>query len=237
MRTKHKYNLRVKRKIDKALSSLMWGGILIVSLLSFSLLANLLQARQNLSQPVSAYLVLGGSIMREIHTAQLVRLQPDMPVIISTGSDEPCIFFIFEREQANMDNVWLEKCADSTLTNFVFSIPIMKQWGAKKVKVITTETHLPRAFFLSHILLNSQGLAVDLEAIPEQEGVSANVEKDWKTFLDITRSLGWALISQLISVPCDNLIKLTDINLSKWYERGFHCETRAKLKIIKPKVN
>ncbi|MEC4853231.1 MAG: hypothetical protein SAJ12_19800, partial [Jaaginema sp. PMC 1079.18] len=72
------------------------------------------------TQPVDGFLVLGGSIQREIYTAQLLQQFPDIPVLISHGSPEPCIWLIFERENAPRDRVWLENCADSTFENFYF---------------------------------------------------------------------------------------------------------------------
>lgn len=229
--TKARKLLSTKLRQGKVLKRLIVIPLLIFSFSCFSLGGNLLKAQNNLSQPVSAYLVLGGSILREVYVAQLVKLNPNIPVIISQGSAEPCVFLIFERENSAMDNVWLEKCADSTFTNFVYSIPILKQWGVKKVKIITTDTHLPRAGLLAKILLNAQGIALDLNTIKEERGISANVESPLKTKLDVTRSLGWALISQLISLPCNNIIKLTEVNMEYWYQKGFGCENRANLKI------
>lgn len=230
---KNKDFLTRKLKLRKILKRLALVPILIFSITTFSLGGNLLKASQNASQPVTAYLVLGGSIMREIYVAQLVHFNPNIPVIISQGSDAPCVFLIFQRERSNMDNVWLENCARSTFTNFVFSTPILKQWGVKKVGVITSETHLPRASLLSRIMLNSQGIALDLNAIEEERGISANVENKLKTIVDVTRSLGWAFVSQFVSLPCLNVTKLTEVDLNYWYKKGFGCERRAKLKIPK----
>lgn len=224
-------SLTRKLKQRKLLKRLALLPVIILAISTFSLGGNLLKARHNASQPVNAYLVLGGSIMREIYVAQLVQFNPSIPVIISQGSEAPCIFLIFQRERSPIDNVWLENCANSTFTNFVFSTPILKQWGIKKVGLITSETHLPRASLLSKIILNSQGMAVDVIAIEEQRGISANVESKIKTIVDVTRSLGWAFVAQFVSLPCFNVTKLTEVDLSYWYTKGFSCEHRAQLKI------
>lgn len=117
--------------------------------LIFNLLFNLIwKLPQNLRKPVDTFLVLGGSINREIYVAKLATQYPDTPILISHGSDDPCIFLIFQREQAPMEKVLLEKCAESTFENFFFSLPTLNKWNAHKVKLITSATHLPRAFLL-----------------------------------------------------------------------------------------
>jgi hypothetical protein len=226
---KDHHSLTRKLKQNNLLKRLALLPVLILAISTFSLGGNLLKARQNSYQPLNAYLVLGGSIMREIYIAQLVKFNPRLPVIISQGSDAPCTFLIFQKEKSQMDNVWLENCANSTFTNFVFSTPILKQWGIKKVGVITSKTHLPRASLLAKILLNSQGIAVDVIAIEEQRGISGNTENKIKTILDVTRSLGWAFVAQFVSLPCFNVTKLTEVDLSYWYRKGFNCEHRGNL--------
>ena len=183
----------------------------------------------NSLKPVDAYLVLGGSITREIYISKIA--DPNIPIIISKGSDDPCIFYIFQREKVSMDNVWLEKCADSTFGNFFFSIPILKKWGVHKVKVVTSDTHLPRAEIMAKIFLYSQGLALDLETVTEKRGIPGNHENTIKTILDVTRSLLWTLPAQLINPPCNNLVKLSEIDLNWWKNQGFGCEHQGKIKL------
>ena len=178
----------------------------------------------NSLKPVDAYLVLGGSITREIYAGKIAQSHSEIPMIISSGSKDPCIFLIFEREKSSQNNVWLEKCADSTFGNFFFSIPILKKWGTKKVKVITSHTHLPRAKLMAEILLYSQGIALDLEVVREDKGVPANRENTIKTILDVTRSILWAFFGQFINPPCNHLVKLSEIDLDWWNNNGFNCE-------------
>jgi hypothetical protein len=176
---------------------------------------------------VDAYLVLGGSITREIYAAKIV--DSAIPILISKGSDDPCIFFIFERENSPMDNVWLEKCADSTFGNFFFSLPILKKWGVHKVKLITSNTHLPRAKLMAKILLYSQGIALDLEIVKEK-GIPANHENTIKTILDVSRSVLWAFLGQIINPPCNKVVKLSEIDFDWWKNNGFGCENQGRIK-------
>ena len=103
---------------------IIWLIIAILIIFAWMVVSLFLNITVNLplnsSKPVDAYFVLGGSITREIYVAKSAKYNPEIPIIISTGSDEPCIFLIFQRERASMDNVWLEQCANSTFENFFF---------------------------------------------------------------------------------------------------------------------
>lgn len=214
----------------RLLKSLLIAVLAILVLLFASLLPKvILMLTSHHSLPADVFLVLGGSINREIYVARLAKQYPNMPILISQGSDDPCILLIFQREQAPIDNVWLEKCAESTFGNFFFTAPILKTWHAKKVKLITSQTHLPRAKLLAEIILGSQGIAVDLDIAPET-GIPGNDESIFKTTIDVTRSLFWAFMSQTISPSCSKLTKLTDVDFATWQKTGFVCERQADLK-------
>ncbi|MBR8829357.1 MAG: YdcF family protein [Gomphosphaeria aponina SAG 52.96 = DSM 107014] len=181
---------------------------------------------KNAAKPIDAFLVLGGSITREIYVSQLAKHEPEIPILISQGSPDPCILLIFERDNIPQEKVWLEKCADSTFGNFFYSIPILKQWGVKKVKVITSVSHLPRAKLLAEILLGAQGIGLELDLVAEK-GIPGNQESVIKTSLDVTRSLFWALLSQVIQPPCSQVIKLVDVDIHPWIKSGFKCEAQG----------
>ncbi len=182
------------------------------------------------SKPVDAFFVLGGSIKREMYVAQLAQKYPKVPILISSGSKDPCIWLIFERQYAPMQRVWLEKCADSTFDNFYYSIPILREWGVHKVKLITSTTHLPRAKLMAQILLGAQGMWVEPDIIQET-GIPGNREYWWKTGLDVTRSIFWAVISQVIKPQCSRVTQLSEVNLQEWENRSFKCERQGHLQI------
>jgi hypothetical protein len=184
---------------------------------------NTLKLQAAASAPIEAFLVLGGSIRREIYVAQLAQQHPEARVLISQGSSDPCILLIFQREKAPLHQVWLEKCADSTFDNFYFNIPILRRWGVRKVKLITSPTHLPRAKWMAQILLGAQGIWVEPDIVQEQ-GIPGNRETAFKTVIDITRSLIWALLSQVIQPKCPKFIPLSGVNLEDWRKLGFKCE-------------
>jgi uncharacterized SAM-binding protein YcdF (DUF218 family) len=201
-------------------------GLLFASL-SFNVISILISSD---SLPADAFLVLGGSINREIYVARLAKQYPNTPILISQGSDDPCILLIFQREGVPIDNVWLEKCAESTFGNFFFTAPILKTWKVKKVRLITSQTHLPRASLMAKLILGSQGITVDLDIAPET-GIPGNDESVLKTTIDVTRSFFWALIARVIKPSCSKLTELTDVDLAAWEKKGFVCERQAGLKV------
>ncbi|MEH2276766.1 MAG: YdcF family protein [Nostoc sp.] len=175
------------------------------------------------SQPVDAFFVLGGSIHRETYVAQQAKQYPQTSILISHGSPDPCIWLIFQDELAELPNVWLEKCANSTFENFYYGIPILQRWGVHKVMLITSPSHLPRAKWMAQILLGAHGIWVETDIVQEL-GVPGNRESWPKTGLDLTRSLFWAIVSQIIQPQCSNVTKLTQVDMQAWKNRGFHCE-------------
>lgn len=182
----------------------------------------------NANKPVDAILVLGGSIRREIYAAQLARNNPQIPILISTGSLDPCISLIFSREGSPPENIWLERCANSTFDNFFYSVPILKKWRANKVKIITSPSHLPRAQWLAEIHLGVQGIATEMDLVVEQ-GIPGNQETEFKTRLDVLRSIFWAIPSQFIRPSCNNLVHLPSVDVESWREIGFDCESQGGL--------
>jgi uncharacterized SAM-binding protein YcdF (DUF218 family) len=208
---------------------LKFASIAAVGFIILSLAVNLaILLPANASKPVDAILVLGGSIRREIYVAELANRYPDLPILISQGSKDPCIFLLFQKASAPKNKVWLEKCANSTFDNFFFSVPILKGWGAQKVRVVTSPSHLPRAEWLAKIHLFSRGMAVEMDSVREI-GVPGNRESKLKTSLDIARSLIWAVVSQVISPPCWDVVPLSSVDLDEWRQEGFECERQGRI--------
>jgi len=213
---KFRQQLQLLQKIACGLC-LIFGGWLIFTTIT------LLWAS---SMPVDAFFVLGGSIRREIYVTQITQKYPQVPVLISSGSKPPCIWLIFQREAAELQNVWLENCADSTFENFYYGIPILRQWGVHKVKLITSPTHLPRAKLMAQILFGAHGIWVEPDIVPEQ-GIPGNYESGLKTGLDVTRSLFWAVFSHIMQPQCSNVIRLAEVDMQAWQSRGFKCENQG----------
>ena len=207
-------------KLWRLLQKLSWGlRLLLISWLAFTIIT-LVSASL---QPVDAFFLLGGSIVREIHVAQLAKQSPHIPILISRGSQDPCIWLNFQREGADLQQVSLENCANSTFDNFYYGTPILERWGVRYVKLITSGTHVFRAKLMAQIILGSHGIWLEPEVVKEK-GVPANREYWYKTIVDIIRSLGWAILSQFIHPQCPHITKLVDVDMPVWEQKGFHCE-------------
>lgn len=180
------------------------------------------------SRPIDAVLVLGGSIRREIHAAEVAIAHPNLKILISQGSARPCIYLIFERVQAPLSQVWLETCAQSTFGNFFFGLPVLRRWSSRHVQLITSESHMPRALWMARVMLGAQGIWVDPDLVQES-GIPGNQESWLKTLLDMGRAGAWAIASQIYSPQCSSVINLSEINLALWRQRGFTCEHQGNI--------
>lgn len=225
---------RFKRRSWQAIAHRPVQAVLVGLCLVFCswMLVNFLALRSAAAGSVDAYLVLGGSIQREIYVAELAKQHPEIPILISTGSEDPCIWLIFQRAKAPMEKVWLEDCARSTFDNFYFSTPILREWNAHKIRLITSGSHLPRAMWLAQILLGSHGFWVEPEIVPEQ-GVPGNQESWPKTGLDVARSLVWAIAGQFYQPECNGLRSLSSVDISHWRQEGFRCEHQGNLEAVR----
>ncbi|MBK1990304.1 YdcF family protein [Sphaerospermopsis aphanizomenoides BCCUSP55] len=232
---KHRFTINLSislkgrlRKLWRLLQNIMFGLFLILlGWLTFTTITLVFAS----PQPVDAFFVLGGSIRREIYVAQLVQKYPQTPILISHGSPDPCILLIFQREVADLQElqkVWLENCANSTFENFYYGVPILQSWGVRKVKLITSGSHVLRAKLMAQIILGAHGIWVEPEVV-EEIGIPGNREFLLKTVLDIIRSLFWAIFSQFIQPQCSQVTKLIDVDILSWEQRGFHCEHQGQL--------
>ncbi|MEM9162647.1 MAG: ElyC/SanA/YdcF family protein [Cyanobacteria bacterium P01_F01_bin.4] len=202
---------------------LRWGllGAALALLVSALITGIALRAASN--RPAEAYVVLGGSIRREMYMAEQVTATP---ILISAGSQDPCIRLLFEQAQADLDQVWLEKCAGSTFENFVYSLPMLQKWGVHTIKLVTSGSHGPRALWMGRIMLGAHRIWVIPELV-EEIGVPGNQESSLKTGLDIVRALAWALVSQVYRPRCERIVPLAAVDLDQWRQRGFKCEHQA----------
>lgn len=219
--------LKWRKFKQRFIISLLLIILLMVSKIAWNVLIIL---PENSQKPIDAVLVLGGSIRREIYASEVAKLYPNLPIIISSGSDAPCIFQIFEHQNVPMENVWLENCAKSTFDNFVFSVPLLLKKKAHKVLIVTSPTHLPRAKYLAKIHLGAQGMAITIDTAREK-GVPGNRESALKTTLDVTRSLLWAFVAQVIHPHCSLVFNLPYIDWPAWEQNGYGCENQNQIKL------
>lgn len=212
---------------------LLAGMSILCFTLGIWMLNNAIVLHAASQKPLDAILVLGGSITREIYAAELAKQDPQIPILISGGSKDPCIWLIFQRANSPMQNVWLEKCAKTTFRNFYFSLPILKHWQVNNVKLITSPTHFPRAKWMAQIILGSHGIWIEPDLVKER-GIPGNRESFIITTWGLIRSFSWAVVSQFYSPQCAELTRLSGVNIQVWQSQGFtvrQCERQANLKL------
>lgn len=214
------------RLLQQPITRRVGQGLLLVIL--GWLIVSAIALAQAAMRPTDAVLVLGGSIQREIYAAELSTLYPELPILISQGSEAPCIRKIFEWDQAPVHRVWLEQCADSTFGNFYFGLPILQAWGARHVEVVTSPTHLPRALWLARVMFSSHGIWATPNIVKET-GIPGNQEAWWKTILDVSRGGLWAIASLFYQPQCGDIVPLSQIDISSWDSQAVQCERQAGL--------
>lgn len=217
--------VRRKKRTRKMLLLLL---LPIVSGLLVWVVGNTLLLLSAAEAPVDTYLVLGGSIKREIYITQIAKQHPQTRILISAGSQDPCILGLFQRQNSPVKRVWLEHCAKSTFDNFYYTLPILQKWRVQHIKLVTSPTHLPRAKWLAQIILGAHGIWVETDIVAES-GVPGNKESRIKTGLDVIRSIFWAVASQVMEPKCADVVKLTQVDMNKWCKDGFDCEHQAKV--------
>lgn len=212
------------RLLQRYLRYAILGLLLAVAIATLLIAGKLWYSSQ---APTDAYVVLGGSIRREMHMAQLasVKSQPQ-PILISGGSADPCIRLLFEQSGASLEQVWLEHCAESTFGNFVYSVPLVEGWGSRHVTLVTSGNHTRRAVTLARILFGAQGIWIE-PLIVDEIGIPGNRETALKTTLDVSRSLLWAIVAQVYKPSCDRVVSLASVDLEQWRQKGFKCEHQA----------
>ncbi|MBD2100861.1 YdcF family protein [Leptolyngbya sp. FACHB-261] len=202
---------------------LRWVKLSLLLVVVAWVLVRLTTLAQGALGPVDAVLVLGGSIQREIYAAKLAHQNPELPILISQGSEPPCVLEIFQQAEVPLDQVWLEQCAESTFGNFYYSMPVLARWGARHVRVISTTTHFPRAGWLGQILLGARGIWMEADPMRER-GIPANSESPLKTSIDVARALGWAVVSQVYTPSCAQVTRLDQVDMAAWSQRDYQCE-------------
>lgn len=149
-------------------------------------------------QPPSAIVVLGGGIRREQLAARLAQDHPEIRVIVSSGSGIPCLYKVFvEDARLPWERVTIDHKATDTLTNFTATLPYLKAAGDRKVWLVATDGHLPRAQILARIIWGSQGIVMD----PMVLKGDGNQESGIKTVIDTTRALLWVGFRDLTTFP------------------------------------
>ena len=176
-------------------------------------------------EPLSAIVVLGGGVQREIAAAKLSSQLSNLPVIVSSGSLLPCLYHIFTVEYGvPWDRITANYRATDTLTNFTSTLPLLDARGYKNVVVVTSERQIPRVNVLGTIVFGSQGVAFMMAAVPG----GSQQEASSKTFLDTLRALGWVVLGDRFA---QRFYQSKEYEMSQISQRKAPCEVGGLVQI------
>ena len=160
--------------------------LVLVLLLFFAGWGSYKQLRSWLVQPETV-LVLGGAEEREHYAAKLAKQEPDVNVVVSSGSPEWYAKKIFEQEGIERDRVYLDYRAQDTVTNFTTLVDDLKAQEIDSVYLVTSENHMTRARVIGEIVFGSRGITLKPVAVPTEFP-----DESWqKSVRDGARSLLW----------------------------------------------
>ena len=147
-------------------------------------------------EPLSAIVVPGGGIQRELAAAQLSRGLSNLPIVVSSGSLLPCLYHIFVVEnELPWSRIVVDFRATDTFSNFTSLVPLLTSHHYRNVLVVTSERQLTRTRALAGIIFGTAGIAFEVLTIP---GGSSN-ETAGKTLLDAIRALGWVALGDSVA--------------------------------------
>lgn len=162
---------------------LSFFGSLLISIPVKSAIANI-----QYPQP-QAILILGGSHQREIFTAQFAHLYPQIPIWLSSGSNNNISRQIFHDAGINLNRLHLDSRATDTVTNFTTLVKEFQKQNIKHIYVVTSGYHISRASAIATIVLGSKGIAFSPISVPE----TREPESLFKTIRDTTRAILWVI--------------------------------------------
>ncbi len=134
-----------------------------------------------------AMLTLGGDPKREKFTAQFALEHPNLPIWVSSGSQEMLAREIFQKTGISNRRVYIDRRATDTVTNFTTLVNDFKQQKIGHIYLITSDYHLPRAKAIATFVLGSKGIIYT----PISLATDRDIEPKYKVARDITRSIFW----------------------------------------------
>nr|WP_263858096.1 YdcF family protein [Waterburya agarophytonicola] len=143
-------------------------------------------ARYRSPQP-QAILTLGGGHQREVLTAEFATLHPQLPIWVSTGSEEMRAREIFHSMGVDNLRVYIDRRATDTVTNFTTLVGDFQKQNIQHIYLITDDFHLPRAKVIAFIVLGSRGITYT----PISLATDRPPEPKLKIVRDALRSVIW----------------------------------------------
>lgn len=136
-----------------------------------------------------AMLVLGGAPEREDFAADFARQHPNLPIWISSGSNQEYTEGVFSDAGIEPSRIHIDRAAEDTVTNFTTLADQFRARGIDSVYVITSDYHMRRARIIGEIVFGSRGIVLKPVVVPsaqENEPLSKAVRDGARAILWVT---------------------------------------------------
>ena len=162
-------------------------GVFLIILVLFSVIPLRLAIAYTQSPHPQAFLVLGGSESRERFTAQYAQTTPSLPIWVSTGASPARSRQIFRRAGIPESQLYLDRRAIDTVTNFTSLVHDFQQQDIQHVYLVTSDYHMPRARAIAFFVFGSRGIVTTPLIVSSSEPEESSL----KIVRDVGRSLLW----------------------------------------------
>jgi uncharacterized SAM-binding protein YcdF (DUF218 family) len=132
---------------------------------------------------------LGGATERENFAAEFAQQHPDLPIWVSSGSNQEYTEGVFADAGIDPHRLHLDRSAVDTVTNFTTLVDEFRARGIQSVYLITSDYHMPRARIIGEVVFGSRGIHLRPIAVPshiEQEPLLKSVRDGARALLWVT---------------------------------------------------
>ncbi len=116
-----------------------------------------------------AILVLGGDPQRENFAATFAREHPDLPIWISSGSNQEYTEGVFSDAGIDFERLHIDRTAEDTVTNFTTLVDELRSRGVSNVYLITSDYHMRRAHVIGEIVFGSRNISLKPVQVPSDQ--------------------------------------------------------------------
>ena len=95
--------------------------------------------------------MLGGDPKREDFAATFAQQHPDLPIWISSGSNQEYTEGVFSDAGISFDRLHIDRTAKDTVTNFTTLVDELQSRDISSVYLITSDYHMQRAQVIGEI--------------------------------------------------------------------------------------
>lgn len=193
----YKYSAKRRTKISRL-------GLLLCPFALISLGWASYRTIKNIFVPPNAILVLGGDPQREDFAAKFAHEHPDLPIWISSGSNQEYTEGVFSDAGVDFKRLNIDRTAEDTVTNFTTLADELRSRGISGVYLITSDYHMRRARIIGEIVFGSRDIAIRPVSVPSHhypESLLKSVRDGARAILWLTTGHTGATLNHQFSKP------------------------------------